>query len=100
MGEAMDYRVEIIANQSVEDDITDLLEHELPDIEYTVLPVVHGKGLRTKKLGTSIWPEQNFVLFSYISKENALKVKEIIAALKEKFPDEGISFFCTKEAQL
>ena len=96
----MDYRVEIIANQSVEDDITDLLEHELPDIEYTVLPVVHGKGLRTKKLGTAIWPEQNFVLFSYISKENALKVKEIIAALKEKFPDEGISFFCSKAAEL
>ena len=96
----MDYRVEIIANQSVEDDITDLLEHELPDIEYTVLPVVHGKGLRTQKLGTSIWPEQNFVLFSYISKENALKVKEIIAALKEKFPDEGISFFCSKAAEL
>ena len=84
----MDYRVEIIANQSVEDDITDLLEHELPDIEYTVLPVVHGTGLRTKKLGTSI------------SKENALKVKEIIAALKEKFPDEGISFFCSKTAEL
>ena len=36
------YRIEIISNQSVQDDITELLEQEIPEIEYTVIPVVHG----------------------------------------------------------
>ena len=38
------YRIEIISNQSVQDDITELLEQEIPEIEYTVIPVVHGDG--------------------------------------------------------
>ena len=45
------YRVEIVANQSVEDDIIELLEEEIPELEYTVIPTVHGQGLHTKKLG-------------------------------------------------
>ncbi len=96
----MNYRIEIIANQSVEDDITELLEKEVADLEYTMLPAVHGKGLRSKKLGTAVWPEQNFALFAYVSKEDALKIKTALAAVKEKFPDEGISFFCVEAAEL
>ena len=65
------YRIEIIANQSVQEDITELLELEIPEIEYTVIPTVHGRGRRTKKLGTSTWPEQNFVLFSYLDMTGA-----------------------------
>lgn len=96
----MSYRVEIISNQSVQEDITELLEEEIPDIEYTVIPVVHGKGIKAKKLGTTTWPEQNFVLFAYVSRENALKIKAIVNAVKERFPDEGISFFCSQEVEL
>ena len=65
-----------------------------------MLPAVHGKGLRSKKLGTAVWPEQNFALFAYVSKEDALKIKTALAAVKEKFPDEGISFFCVEAAEL
>lgn len=96
----MNYRVEIISNQSVQEDITELLEQEISEIEYTVIPVVHGKGIKAKKLGTTTWPEQNFVLFAYVSRENALKIKAIVNAVKDKFPDEGISFFCSEEVEL
>ncbi len=96
----MNYRIEIIANQSVEEDITELLEQEIPDIEYTVLPTVHGRGRRTKKLGTTIWPEQNFVLFAYVGREDAVKVKAVIRAVKNRFPGEGISLFCSQEVEL
>ena len=96
----MSYRVEIISNQSVQEDITELLEEEISDIEYTVIPVVHGKGIKAKKLGTTTWPEQNFVLFAYVSRGNALKIKAIVNAVKERFPDEGISFFCSEEVEL
>lgn len=94
------YRAEIISNQSVEEDIIELLEQEIPDIQYTIFPDVHGRGIRSKKLGSAAWPEQNFVLYAYIDKEGAQKIKAIIAAVKQKFPNEGISLFFTKCANV
>lgn len=94
------YRFEIVANQSVQDDIIEFLEEEIPSIEYTVIPDVHGRGLSSKKLGTTTWPEQNFLLFAYVEHEKALKMKEVIQAVQKKFPKEGISFFCVGEAEL
>ena len=90
------YRAEIVSNQSVQDDITERLEKEIPGIQYTVIPEVHGKGLKTKKLGDVVWPEMNFILFAYIEDEDAKKVKDVIAQVKERFPNEGISLFFTK----
>ena len=90
------YRAEIVSNQSVQDDITERLEKEIPGIQYTVIPEVHGKGLKTKKLGDTVWPEMNFILFAYIEDEDAKKVKDVIAQVKERFPNEGISLFFTK----
>lgn len=90
------FRAEIISNQSVQEDIIERLEKEIPSIEYTVIPELHGRGIRTKKLGDTIWPEMNFVLFSYIDDENAQKIKEVVADVKKRFPKEGISLFFTK----
>ena len=94
------YRAEIISNQSVQEDITELLEKEIPSIQYTVIPEIHGRGGRTKKLGDTVWPEMNFVLFSYVEKEDALKVKTVVEAVKQRFPNEGISLFFTKAEEL
>ena len=90
------YRVEIISNQSVQEDITERLEKEIAGVQYTLIPEVQGRGIRTKKSGDTIWPEMNFVLFAYVEKEAALKIKEVVAAVKERFPNEGISLFFTK----
>ncbi len=94
------YRAEIISNQSVQEDITERLEEVIPSIEYTVIPEIHGRGMRTKKLGDTVWPEMNFVLFTYVEKEDALKVKEVVEAVKERFPNEGISLFFTKAVEI
>ena len=93
-------RIEIIANQSVHDEIIDALEEYIPNILYTVIPLAEGRGKLNYKLGTSSWPETNFVLFSYMKKSEAEKVKTIIKAIKEKFPDEGIKVFFTKVKNL
>ena len=90
------YRAEIVSNQSVQDDITERLEKEIPDIQYTLIPEVQGRGLKTKKLGDTVWPEMNFILFAYIEDGDAKKVKDVIAQVKERFPNEGISLFFTK----
>ncbi len=92
------YKAEIIANQSVQDDIIELLEQEIPEIQYTVLPDVQGRGIHSKKLGDTTWPEMNFILFAYTDEIGAKKIKSIIAAIKEKFPEEGISVFFSKSA--
>lgn len=94
------YRAEIISNQSVQEDITERLEEAIPSIEYTVIPEIHGRGLRSKKLGDTVWPEMNFVLFSYVEKEDAHKVKAVVEAVKERFPNEGISLFFTKAEEI
>lgn len=95
-----EYRAEIICNQSVQDDIVELLEQEIPEIQYTILPDCHGRGATSKKLGDTTWPEMNFVLYAYINFENAKKIKAIIQAVKEKFPREGISLFFTKGEEI
>ena len=90
------YRAEIISNQSVQEDIIERLEKELPSIQYTVIPEIHGRGVRTKKLGDTIWPEMNFVLFAYVEEDAARKIKEVVEDIKQRFPNEGISLFYTK----
>ena len=90
------YRAEIISNQSVQEDIIERLERELPSIQYTVIPEISGRGTRTKKLGDTVWPEMNFVLFAYVDEDAARTIKEIVEAVKQRFPNEGISLFYTK----
>ncbi len=90
-------RAEIIANNSVQEEIIDALEALIPDFLYTVIPVVHGKGKRDKKLGTTTWPELNFVLIAYVDDGNAAVVRSAIESVKERFPNEGIKLFMIPE---
>lgn len=89
----MMYRAEIIANQSVQDDIVETLEEYIPDILYTVVPLVHGRGGADRKLGSTTWPETNFVLFSYVEDKYKPVVDAVINMLKVKFKSEGIKLF-------
>lgn len=90
------YRAEIIANQSVQEEIIDLLEEHIPNILYTIIPLVVGRGKESYKLGSATWPETNFVLVSYIEDEQVSIVRSIIKAIKEKFNGEGIKLFFVK----
>lgn len=87
------YRIEIISNKSVEEDITQALEQYIPGILYTVIPLAYGRGKSSYKLGTTTWPETNFVLTSYIEDSELQTAKAVIKGVKEKFPDEGIKLF-------
>ena len=87
------YRAEIVANQSIQDDLIELLEATIPDILYTVIPLVQGRGKDDRKLGNTTWPETNFLLFSYIDDSKVESVRAIVSALKSKFESEGIKLF-------
>ena len=90
------YRCEIVANNSVQDDIVEVLETACPDILYTILPSVHGRGKNDRKLQTATWPETNFVLFAYVPKDDIPAIKKAVRAVKETFHGEGIKLFIMK----
>jgi hypothetical protein len=89
-------RCEIIANQSVQDEIVSLMEEHILGVLYTIIPTVVGRGKNSYKMGNGTWPETNFILVSYIEDENVAMMKAIIKAVKEKFTGEGIKLFLVK----
>jgi hypothetical protein len=86
-------RIEIFANNSVEEDILDALAKEQVGKYYTKIPNVYGVGSSGPRKGDAIWPEENFSLVIWCEKDEAETIKQAIASLKEKFPDEGIKLF-------
>ncbi|HBB43300.1 MAG TPA: hypothetical protein DEO40_04485 [Treponema sp.] len=94
------YRVEIISNKSVEDDIVEALEQYVPGILYTTVPLAYGRGGDDYKLGTATWPETNFVMVTYVQEDQLEKIREVIKSVKEKFKSEGIKMFYTSADEL
>lgn len=86
-------RIEVIANRSVQEELIEALERALPDFFYTLVPVVHGRGRQKRRLGTATWPEENFILLAYVRDEDRTAVGDVVAAIKRKYPKEGIKVF-------
>ena len=89
-------RCEIIANQSVQDEIVGLMEEHIPGVLYTIIPMVTGRGKNSYKMGNGTWPETNFVLISYVDDGQVAIMKAIIMAVKERFAGEGIKLFLVR----
>jgi hypothetical protein len=92
-------RLEIIADQSVREELIEEIETAIPDVEYTMIPIVHGKGKRKRKEGTRTWPETNFFLLAYIDEAGLAKAEAAIANIRRRFPDEGL-FASVSESEL
>jgi len=88
-------RVEIIANQSVEQDIRDALAVRNVAQAHTAFHGVHGEGHSGPRRGDSTWPEENFVLVVYCEDPEANAICEAVAETKAQFPAEGIRVFTT-----
>ena len=86
-------RLEIIANNTVEEDIREALSRIDADFGYTRLNNVHGRGHSDPKRGDAVWPEENFVFIIYTDDDKAMAFVDSIRHLKEKFTKEGIKIF-------
>jgi hypothetical protein len=86
-------RVEIIANQSVEENILEALAKEGAGKFYTKFPNIYGVGSSGPRMGDPVWPEENFALVIWCEKEEALAIQRAIREVKKKFPGEGIKLF-------
>ena len=86
-------RVEIIANHSVEENILEALANEQVGKYYTKIPHIFGVGACGPRMGTAVWPEENFSMIIWCEEEEAQGIQRAVAKVKEKFPGEGIKLF-------
>ena len=86
-------RIELIANNSVEENILEALAAEQVGKFYTKYPNVMGVGRSGPKMGDAIWPEENFVLVIWCEEEDVKGIERAVANVKERFPSEGIKLF-------
>ena len=87
------YRIEVIANRSVEENLLEALKDEGAGKFYTKYPNVLGSGSSGPRMGDAIWPEENFALVIWCEAEEAQAIARAVAHVKEHFPDEGIKVF-------
>jgi hypothetical protein len=86
-------RIEIIANQSIQEDMFDIFKKNNIVRHYTVIRGVHGVGNSGPRMGDHIWPEENFILVVYCDEAEAAAIKKAIVELKSFFVDEGVKLF-------
>jgi hypothetical protein len=86
-------RIEIIANQSVEENILEALKREDAGKYYTKYPNIWGVGSSGPRMGDAIWPEENFVMVIWCEEDELRAIERAIDSVKKKFPDEGIKLF-------
>jgi hypothetical protein len=86
-------RIEIIANQSVEENILEALAKEQAGKFYTKFPNIFGVGDCGPRMGDAVWPEENFSLVIWCEEDEAKAIKRAIDSVKNVFPGEGIKLF-------
>lgn len=83
-------RLELVACEAVESELVEGLEAAIEGLEYTYQARVEGRGRRSRKEGSQVWPELNFSLVSYLSEADLEKAQAVIADVRRRFPKEGI----------
>ena len=86
-------RVEIIANNSVEENILEALKDTGVGKYYTKYPGIRGVGSSGPRMGDPIWPEENFVLVFWCEEEEAMGIERAVTSVKAQFPNEGVKIF-------
>ena len=86
-------RTEIYANRSVEEDLVEELEKRIPDLCYSLIEDVKGRGRSGVRHGTAVWPELSILYIMYGNEAEALLIREAVGEVKKAFPREGIKLF-------
>ena len=82
-----------MAAQAVEQDILDAFDLFQVPLQYTIVPMVHGRGKTSPKLGDAVWPEENFLLIMYCDDSVVELIERSLDLVRKKYDHEGIGFF-------
>ncbi len=93
-------RLEIIANNTVEEDIIEALDAVEEGFYYSKLSAVHGRGKSDPRKGDAIWPEENFIFIIYCDDDRAAEYANAVKEVKERFDGEGIKVFALPFQQI
>ncbi len=96
----MTVRVELFANRSVQEDLFERLNRQKLAQLHSLIPETQGIGLNGPRRGDHIWPEENFILITYVEEDEARKIKAVVDDLRAFFPTEGITVFATPVVEL
>ena len=88
-------RAEIIANQSIEEDIIELLEIMGIGEAFTYIPHVHGRGRHGRKEASAVWPEENIIFIIYTEDEQLPVLSAGLESIKDDFKTEGLQCYIT-----
>lgn len=92
-------RIDIICNNSVFEDVQELLL-ELRVKAYTKIENVHGVGTEGQKWGDAVWPQENFIMTIYCGSDSVSEIVDGFRALKTRFPTEGLKLFLSDAEML
>ena len=92
-------RIEIICNNSVFEDVQELLL-ELRVKAHTKIENVHGVGTEGQKWGDAVWPQENFIMTIYCGSDSVSEIVDGFRALKTRFPTEGLKLFLSDSEML
>jgi nitrogen regulatory protein PII len=83
-------RIEIIANQAVEEEIIELLAAAGYGESFTYTHPVYGRGESGRREGSPVWPETNSAFVVYADTEAGETILAGVQRVKSQFPNEGI----------
>lgn len=92
-------RIEIIANQAIEEDIIETLSLNGFGENFTYINHVYGRGGHGRREGSAIWPEEN-VIFIVMTEEDRLdSLLAELQKIKNEFIMEGMQCYIQKDVQ-
>jgi len=83
-------RVDIIANQSIEENVIDELTTLGHGESFSYIHPVYGRGTNGRREGSAVWPETNVMFVVFLDDGTADALAERIRTLRRQFPKEGI----------
>ncbi|GAB6089448.1 PG0541 family transporter-associated protein [Spirochaeta dissipatitropha] len=91
------YRVEIIANQAVQEDLFERFHANDTGHRYSIISPAFGKGSSGERMGDHIWPEENCIILMYCDEDEYKKIRRSVLEVKQLFTNEGIKMFAARQ---
>lgn len=91
-------RMDIIANQSIEENVIEELAAVGHGDEFTYMHPVYGRGKNGRREGSPVWPETNVMFVVYLEEDTARALAKRIHELASRYPNEGIRCWLSNAA--